>query len=91
MINYNNSICRSVTNSANGETSGDTVFLYKQTGNILTAEYSGGNIKYGHLIGLVDGDGTIDMRYHQVNQQGTDDGNLPFKTGNYEERKKLSP
>jgi len=33
----------------------------------LTATYSGVKIKFGHLIGLVDHLGNIDMRYHQVN------------------------
>jgi hypothetical protein len=31
------------------------------------AAYSGGKIIKGQLIGLVDQDGNIDMRYHQVN------------------------
>ena len=70
MINYNNKIFRPVSNSENGETSNDTVFHYQQTGNILTAEYSGGRIIQGHLIGLVDSLGNIDMRYHQVNDNG---------------------
>lgn len=70
MINYNHKIFRPVSNSANGETTGDTVFHYKQEGNILTAEYAGGRIIKGHLIGLVDARGNIDMRYHQVNDQG---------------------
>lgn len=69
-INYNNKIFKPVTNSENGETSDDTIFHYKQNGNILTAEYSGGKIVCGHLIALVDNDGNIDMRYHQVNDKG---------------------
>ncbi|MBL0280733.1 MAG: n-acetylglutamate synthase [Bacteroidetes bacterium] len=69
-INYNNKKFRPVSNTDNGETSNETLFLYKQVGNILTSEYSGGKIKYGHLIGLVDMDGNIDMRYHQVNEKG---------------------
>ena len=69
-INYNNKKFRPVSNTDNRETSNETLFLYKQVGNILTSEYSGGKIKYGHLIGLVDMDGNIDMRYHQVNEKG---------------------
>ena len=69
-INYNNKKFRPVSNTDNGETSNETLFLYEQVGNILTSEYSGGKIKYGHLIGLVDMDGNIDMRYHQVNEKG---------------------
>lgn len=67
MINYNNKTFRPVSNTENGETSGETQFLYRQTGNVLTSEYAGGKIVYGHLIGLVAEDGSIDMRYHQVN------------------------
>ncbi|MBU1821184.1 MAG: n-acetylglutamate synthase [Bacteroidetes bacterium] len=70
MINYHNKRFRPVQNTANGETSAETIFLYQQEGNILTSEYSGGLIVKGHLIGLVDADGTIDMRYHQVNDRG---------------------
>ncbi|KAF2333618.1 n-acetylglutamate synthase [Flavobacterium ginsenosidimutans] len=70
MINYNNKIFKPVSNSENGETSNETAFLYKQEGNILSAEYSGGKIIKGHLIGLVDKEGNIEMRYHQVNEKG---------------------
>jgi len=70
MINYHNKIFKPVSNTENGETSDKTIFTYQQEGNLLTSEYSGGKIKYGHLIGLVDEYGNIDMRYHQVNEAG---------------------
>lgn len=70
MMNYNGKVFKPVSNSENGETSNKTVFYYKQAGNILTAKYSGGEIIKGHLIGLVSPDGSIDMRYHQVNKKG---------------------
>mgnify|MGYP001063707469 CR=1 FL=1 len=66
-MDYNGKQFQVVSNSENGETSNETIFEYKQKGNILTSEYSGGNIKYGHLTGIVSEDGMIDMRYHQVN------------------------
>lgn len=69
-MNYHNKTFRPVSNTENGETSGETVFLYRQTGHILTSEYAGGRIISGHLIGLVDESGNIDMRYHQVNDKG---------------------
>lgn len=70
MINYNNKLFKPTSNTENGETSNETIFRYKQTGKILTAEYTGGKIIFGHLIGLVDESGNIEMRYHQVNIQG---------------------
>lgn len=70
MINYNNKVFSPVSNTDNGETSSETIFNYQQNESILTAEYKGGKIKKGHLIGLVDENGNIDMRYHQVNENG---------------------
>ena len=70
MINYNNRKFCAVENTANGETSSETVFHYRQEGKILTAAYSGGRITKGHLIGMVDENGHITMRYHQVNSAG---------------------
>lgn len=66
-MNYHGKKFRTVRNSSNGETSPDTIFHYEQEGNIVFATYSGGSVKLGHLIGLVDEEGNIDMRYHQVN------------------------
>ncbi len=69
-INYNDKKFSPVQNTENGETSAETIFNYKQNGNILTSEYTGGQIVRGHLIGLVDDEGNIEMRYHQVNTKG---------------------
>ena len=70
MINYHNKTFRSVSNTSNGEVSNETVFQYKQDGNIVTATYSGGAVVLGHLIALVDEQGGLDMRYHHVNTKG---------------------
>lgn len=69
-MNYDRKSFSPIENTENGEVGSDTVFHYRQTGNILTSEYAGGRIKYGHLIGLVNENGSIDMRYHQVNGDG---------------------
>ncbi|MBB2951729.1 MULTISPECIES: n-acetylglutamate synthase [Sphingobacterium] len=70
MINYNNKSFSAVNNSNNGETSHETVFHYKQVDSIVTAQYKGGKIIHGQLIGLVNEQGEIDMRYQQVNREG---------------------
>lgn len=70
MINYHKRRFKPIHTSANGATSSETIFYYHQEGNILTAEYSGGKIIKGHLIGIVDQLGNIDMRYHQVDDEG---------------------
>ena len=69
-INYNNKRFRVIENSENGETTTEMVFEYKQNENILTSEYSGGEILSGHLIGLVGENGEIEMCYHQINTKG---------------------
>jgi hypothetical protein len=69
-MNYNNKKFKPVSNSENGEVSSDMIFQYKQTGHILTCNYLGIKILKGHLIGLVDDVGNINMRYHQINQNG---------------------
>jgi len=68
-MNYNNKRFRPIEKTENGETTAETIFEYKQVGNIITSEYSGGEIISGHLIGLVDKNGNINMRYHQVNKK----------------------
>lgn len=70
MINYHGRHFRPVSNTANGEIPAKTIFHYQQSGRVLTCTYSGGRIVTGHLIGLVDDDGGIDMCYHQVNDKG---------------------
>ncbi|PKA96526.1 hypothetical protein B0O79_0162 [Flavobacteriaceae bacterium MAR_2009_75] len=69
-MNYNDKKFRPISNTDNGETSEETLFHYQQEGNILYCDYSGGQIQKGHLIGKVDEKGRIDMRYHQINQNG---------------------
>jgi len=69
-MDYNNKRFRPIQNTENGETSSETIFLYQQISHILTSTYIGGQIVKGHLIGIVGEDGTIDMRYHQINTKG---------------------
>ncbi|MDG1476505.1 MAG: n-acetylglutamate synthase [Vicingaceae bacterium] len=68
MINYNNRKFKPISNSENGEVSSDMVFHYEQKENVLTCTYKGQNIIKGHLIGLVDDNGCIEMKYHQINK-----------------------
>ena len=69
-INYDNKKFRSVSNTDNGEVSGDTLFHYHQEGELIWGEYSGGEIVRGNLIAKVLEDGRIDMRYQHLNAEG---------------------
>lgn len=48
--NFNNKKFALVDNSKNGEVSTDTIFEYKQDGDLVTADYAGGTVKYGKII-----------------------------------------
>lgn len=69
-INYNDRRFKSISNSPNGEVGGDTTFHYFQDGNVVWADYHGGDIVHGSLIATVDENGRLDMRYHHVNRLG---------------------
>lgn len=69
-INYNSRIFRSCANSAEGEVDARTTFRYRQMGDIVWAEYTGGKVKFGQLLGLVLPDGKLELRYQHINESG---------------------
>jgi len=70
MIWYGGRLFRPVKSSDTSQTDTDTLFKYEQVENLVTATYSGGHIRFGQLIGRVDGDGILDMRYHHMDRDG---------------------
>ena len=68
--NLEGKVFRSVSNTPNGDVDAQTVFYYRQTADIVTADYSGGSIVAGHLIARVLAGGQLDMRYHHLNDKG---------------------
>ena len=56
-------------NTENGEADGQTVFEYHQDGNMLWADYCGGEIIKGQLLGTVDANGELDFYYQHINLQ----------------------
>lgn|GEM_PF-69115 len=65
---YDGRIFVPLTNSENGEVDERTKFEYHQRGNIIWAEYSGGDIIKGHLLGRVEADGELSFYYHHLNK-----------------------
>jgi len=70
MLNYHKKIFRSVSNTTNGEVGEETLFYYYQEGDIVWAEYKGGNILKGFLIAKVLENSILDMRYEHINTTG---------------------
>lgn len=54
-------------NSENGEVDKRTKFEYHQRGNIIWADYSGGDIIKGQLLGRIEADGELSFYYHHIN------------------------
>lgn len=61
---------RSTANSGSGEVDGETLFQYRQSGNVVTGTYRGGRVVSGHLLARMLPDGQLDMRYHHLNDRG---------------------
>lgn len=69
--NIDGKIFQSIENTDNGEVSSETLFHYHQDDNIISADYSGGTIVTGHLLGKMSEDGTLEFTYHHINFEGS--------------------
>ena len=61
-IDFNNKVFSLLENSENGKVNSETIFEYKQKGNLVTADYYGGTIKYGKIIANLK-ENKLDMLY----------------------------
>lgn len=61
-IDFNNKTFSLVANSYKGKASSETVFKYHQDGDLVTADYYGGDIRYGKIIALLKNE-ELHMRY----------------------------
>ncbi|CAM3684296.1 hypothetical protein KIPE111705_20450 [Kibdelosporangium persicum] len=60
---------RAVADTVGGEVEASTLFTYHEKDGEIWAEYSGGKISRGYLVGTRDGD-RLDFRYTQLNTEG---------------------
>jgi GNAT superfamily N-acetyltransferase len=67
-INYNGKIFTPQSNTENGEVDEETIFHYFQENNLLWAEYSGGDVLKGRMIGTVDENGELNFHYQHLNK-----------------------
>jgi hypothetical protein len=54
-----------VENSENGKVNAETIFEYKQQGDLVTADYHGGTILYGKIIAKLKGN-NLEMLYQCI-------------------------
>ena len=69
-IDYGGRVFASVANTANGDVGGETVFHYHQDGDLVWADYAGGAVRKGHLLGTVGDDGALAFTYHHMRTDG---------------------
>ena len=59
-----------VENSESGEVSDQTIFCYHQKGKMIWAEYSGGSVAKGFLVGTMDENRGLHFTYQHLNNAG---------------------
>lgn len=64
-----------VTNSADGEVGQATVFTYRQDGGVIWAEYGGGAVVRGYLVGTRAGE-VLRFRYSHLGTDGQTSGGV---------------
>lgn len=61
-FDFNNKKFALVQNTDNGQVNPETIFEYKQDGNLVTADYFGGTVRYGKIIANLQND-ELNMLY----------------------------
>ncbi len=69
-INYDSKIFVPQRNTENGEVDEETTFHYFQESDFFWAEYSGGDVLKGHMVGTVAENGELDFHYQHLNKDG---------------------
>ena len=69
-LDYNDRLFRASTNSAGGQVDDQTLFSYRQYGDVVWATYQGGAIAFGTMVGVIRNDDTLDLRYQHVSTRG---------------------
>ena len=64
-----------VETDPNGVIGVETIFKFRQTGSRVYAEYAGGKIDQGYLVGVVDG-AAFEFRYCQLEVDGSLNGGV---------------
>lgn len=55
-LDFNNKTFSLIENSKNGKVNTETIFAYSQEGDLVTADYHGGSIRYGKIIAKLNCD-----------------------------------
>ena len=72
-FNLDGLVMNAVETDPNGVIGIDTFFHFRQEGQYVNAEYSGGRVNKGYLVGIVKGDG-LRFRYCQLESDASLNG-----------------
>ena len=73
LVSLNGKQMRVVSTAEAGVVNADTLFVFTQEGPVVSAQYSGGKVRLGYLVGTV-ASGTLQFRYAQIDTEGRLDG-----------------
>ena len=74
-FDFNGIRMRTASTATSGVVSGDTILVFEQTGDVVSARYRGGAIIDGYLIGRLEG-ATLKFRYVQADTGGNLDAGV---------------
>ncbi|UCD64012.1 MAG: n-acetylglutamate synthase [Candidatus Zixiibacteriota bacterium] len=69
-IDYNDKYFVGVMNYDDGDLTRDTVYHYRQKGDIVWGSFEGGNCRHGNFVARVLDDGNLDMVWQYLNKEG---------------------
>lgn len=67
MMDYNNKVFTCKTGPDDKDITRETLFISRQTGEIVQVKYFGGNVKYGEIIGLINKQGNLQGSFSHSN------------------------
>ena len=62
-----------IKTASNGVVNHETIFHFKEVDGIISAEYAGGKVKHGYLVGKII-EGKLAFQYSQIHDDGEKDG-----------------
>lgn len=68
---FDRRLFRPVETAATGDATAATIFRYHQNGDVVRADYDGGPVRAGQLLGLMRHDGSLDARYQHADRHGS--------------------
>lgn len=69
-INYNNRVFTALSNSSNGQVSSATRFHYREHNGLISADYAGGAIVRGQILGRKLPDNSLEFLYQHIDENG---------------------